>query len=527
MLSTARRQTDSLSASQFVWFCRAKTPSSTTMSQSSAPSLHWTLASVVVCLLYLACGWLGLLLSVPPGFAAPLYPAAGLALAFALVFGWRVLPAVAVGAMVVNAFVTSDRGLTLAHWWVPVCIGLGSAAQAGFGLWAVRRWVRQPMVLSEPRDIGLFFLLGGAVACLVSASCAALVLGLTGVLSAENWPLFWLTWWMGDTFGVLVAAPILLTLIGRPRADWAPRRLSVGLSLLVALGLLAVGINEAVRDDTLHAKYVFDTDTARLQTELNATLKEPLQAVQSVAAFYRLAAANAAVGADPRLTSLTHQEITRPWVKSKSLGLSLSWAEPVGGEVPTTGPAAGDASLQLRFVQTPTAANGDTSGWMEGFNLLSLPFARDSLNRALLTGETAVWLVPASGLGQAKTSHAPGSGIAALLFQPVFVGEPSTAAQRSQSLHGVVVGGFRIDALLKTLVGRVSPTLEACVLTEPAVMSAFTALSAACEKANSAQLQATLPLEWPIQGLQLRVFANTSDLPQSNHFGARALELCS
>jgi PAS domain S-box-containing protein len=495
------------------------------MSQSPAPApaLHWTLASVLVGLLYVACGWLSLLLTVPPGFAAPLYPAAGLALAFALVFGWRVLPAVAVAAIVVNAFMTSDRGLTLTHWWVPVCIGLGSAAQAGFGLWVVRRWVRQPMVLSEPRDIGLFFLLGGAAACVVSASCAALALCVAGVLSADNWPLFWLTWWMGDTFGVLVAAPIVLTLIGSPRADWAPRRLPVGLSLLVALSLLALGIVEAVREDALHAKYGFDTDTARLQTELNATLKEPLQAVQSVAAFYRLAAVNATVGEGPGLTPLTHQEITRPWVKSKSLGLSLAWAEPVGGELPTAGPAAGDASLLLRFVQAPTAANGDTMGWMEGFNLLSLPFARDGLNRALLTGETAVWFVPVDRLGQANASRAPGSSVAALLVQPVFVGEPSTAAERSQSLRGVVVGGFLVDPLLKTLVRRVSPALEACVLTEPAGMPEFTALSAACEKANSAQLQATFPLEWTNQGLQLSVFANISDLPQSNHFGPRAL----
>ncbi|MFY7941080.1 MAG: ATP-binding protein, partial [Burkholderiaceae bacterium] len=311
--------------------------------------------------------------------------------------------------------------------------------------------------------------------------------------------------------------------IGRPRGDWAPRRLPVGLSLLVALGLLAVGINEAVRDDALHVKYEFDADAARLQTELNAALKEPQQAVQSVAAFYRLAATHLNAAAGPGLTSLAHQEVTRPWAKWQSPGLSLAWAEPAAGELPSTGPTAGDASLLLRFVQTPGTASGETLGWTEGFNLLSLPFARDGLNRALLTGETAVWLVPVSALGSMQTTLPPGPEVAALFLQPVFVGEPSTAAERMQSLRGVVVGGFRIDPLLKKMVKRMSPELEACVFSGSAVMPEFSAHGAACEKANTAPLQATLPLEWPIQGLQLRVFANTSDLPQSKHFGARAL----
>ncbi len=497
---------------------------SPTMPPSPAPALHWTLASLLAGLLYLVCGWFGLLLSIPPGFAAPLYPPAGVALAVVLVFGWRVLPAVAVAAFVVNAFIASDRGLILTHWWVPLCIGLGAAAQAGVGLWAVKRWVRQPLALSEPRDIGLFFLLGGAFACVVSASCAALVLLAAGVLSTSSWPLLWLTWWMGDTLGVLVAAPIVLTFIGRPRADWAPRRLSVGLSLLVALGLLAVGIVQNVRDDAHHAKHFFDTEAARLRTEFNAALKEPVQAVQSVAAFYRLAGGDAPLGAGSGLTPQAHQEITKPWLKNQALGLSLAWAEPQVGDASTTGTPAGEAALALRFVQSPPANSGYAMGWLEGFNLLSLPAAREALNRALQTGETAAWLVPGNGLPPAAVaSQAPTAAVTAVLIQPVYVGEPNTSAQRLQSLRGVVVGGFPLDPLLKAAVQRASPNLQACVLTESGVAPGLAAERASCEAANSAELQTTLVLDWVNQGLQLRVFGNTNDFPPGAHFGARAL----
>jgi PAS domain S-box-containing protein len=487
--------------------------------------MHWVSASLLAGLLYLAAGWLGLFLSIPPGFAAPLFPPAGVALAFVVVFGWRVLPAVAVAAMVVNAFVTSDRGLTLAQWWVPVCIGLGAATQAGVGWWTIKRWVRQPLVLSDPRDIGLFFLLGGALACLVSASCAALVLWAAGVLSASSWLLLWLTWWMGDTLGVLVTAPMLLTLIGRPKADWAPRRLPVGLSLLVALSLLAAAIVQTLRDDADHAKLFFDSETAVLRSELNTALKEPVLAVQSVAAFYRLAVGDADIGTDTVLTSSVHDEITRPWLKNQPLGFSLAWAETMAVDAATVGVGAGTFALPLRFVQSSPSQSGDAIDWRLGFNLLTLPAARDALSRALQTGETAVWMVPARGLPPTSgdTSRAAAHGIAAVLIQPVFVGEPNTAAQRLQSLRGVVVARLPLDALINATLERTAPKLHACVLTEVAVSQGSLSHRDPCKQASSTELQTTLSLDWANQALQLRVIGNAGDVPPSAYFGARAL----
>jgi PAS domain S-box-containing protein len=496
------------------------------MPQPPAPTVHWTLASALVGLLYVAFGWLGIFLTVPPGLAAPLYPPAGVALAFVLVFGWRVLPAVAVAAFVVNAFVTSDRGLTLVQWWVPICIGLGAAAQAGVGLWCVQRWVRQPLVLSEPRDIGLFFLLGGALACAINASVATLTLLAAGVLSASSWPLLWATWWMGDTLGVLVAAPIALTLIGCPRADWAPRRLPVGLSLLVALILLAVGIRQTARDDALHAKHFFDADAARVQTAFTAALKEPWHAVQSVAAFYRMARGDATTEADTVLNPVAHQEVTRPWLKGAATALALAWAEPPRGDALTPDMSAADASLPLRFVQISPAATGNAIEWAEGSNLLSSPAAREALNQVLLTGELAVSLIPANELppGTVKDGRPIAAArVAALLMQPVFVGEPLTPQQRSQSLRGVVVGGFDVDSLLAGAVRQESPALRACLVMDHGTLGAAVAPLSACDEAQSAELRTTLAVEGAPRGLQLRVFANASDLPHTSHFGPRAL----
>jgi integral membrane sensor domain MASE1 len=58
---------------------------------------------------YFVVGWLALGLALPPGYAAPLYPPAGLALAVAVVHGRRALPGIALGSFAVNWLLPSGQ----------------------------------------------------------------------------------------------------------------------------------------------------------------------------------------------------------------------------------------------------------------------------------------------------------------------------------------------------------------------------------------------------------------------------------
>src|ERR1700704_1859714 len=52
-----------------------------------------------------------ILIAIPPSYAAPLYPAAGVAVASVLVFGSRMLVGVALGAFAANLLLDQARGL--------------------------------------------------------------------------------------------------------------------------------------------------------------------------------------------------------------------------------------------------------------------------------------------------------------------------------------------------------------------------------------------------------------------------------
>ena len=160
-------------------------------------------------LAYTLFGVLCLGLSYQVDHVSPFYLPAGIALAVMLVWGVSMWPAVALGCGTVAVLArVIEQGAVAPNVWILAAVcGLGGAAQAGLGVALVRRFVSQPLTLEEPRDIAWFLFLGGPVATLLNSGLAAGVVELLHMApEAGVWGVF-LTWWCGDTLGVLIAAP--------------------------------------------------------------------------------------------------------------------------------------------------------------------------------------------------------------------------------------------------------------------------------------------------------------------------------
>ena len=240
---------------------------------------------IVACtvLAYALAASLALLLISPAGYAAPLFPSAGIALAVVLCYGPVALPGVALGSLVVNIGLGAMRGNQgLALLAAPLLIAAGATVQAALGAALVRRYVTLPLALNGPRDVLLFCLLGAPLACLVNAGLATAALLAFGLLGSEAALTNAFTWWAGDTLGVLIAAPLVLTLIGLPREDWRPRRRTVGLPMLLALGLVAAGIFELSHLEHQRRQTAFERDADRLAGVAMTRLTLPLHALEAL-----------------------------------------------------------------------------------------------------------------------------------------------------------------------------------------------------------------------------------------------------
>src|SRR5437660_9095396 len=104
------------------------------------------LASLGLTFAYTASGKLALLLAVPPGFASPIFPPAGIAVAAMLIAGRAALPWVFLGSFLLNAWTAyavghGSDGTRLA---AAVIIAAASTLQAAFGGTVLRRTIGYP-----------------------------------------------------------------------------------------------------------------------------------------------------------------------------------------------------------------------------------------------------------------------------------------------------------------------------------------------------------------------------------------------
>ena len=188
-------------------------------------------------LIYAALGALGLFLAIPPGYASPVFPAAGFAVAAVLCHGNRVLPGVWLGSFVLNVGVSFSHGdLGFKTAAISALLGLGAMAQAYVAKMLIERW--QPETwrrLDNERDIALFMGITGPLACLTSATMGVTALCLTGIVPPASFLYSWMNWWIGDTLGAMIFAPLVMTFCLHDTSPWKERRKEIALPLIMVL----------------------------------------------------------------------------------------------------------------------------------------------------------------------------------------------------------------------------------------------------------------------------------------------------
>jgi signal transduction histidine kinase/CheY-like chemotaxis protein len=199
----------------------------------------WKLGSWTIA--YALLGKLGLLLAVPPGYATAIFPPAGIALAAMLVDGPITLPYTFLGSLVLNAWegYSVDNRLGFDELIIANGIAAASTIQAAAAGAVMRQFLRRPYAFVSARDLVRFVLLC-PVCGLVSPTISHAVMFGAGKIGLESLGASWMTWWVGDTLGMLVMVPIVLTWVGEPEQLWRRRRVSVALPMAAAFALFVV-----------------------------------------------------------------------------------------------------------------------------------------------------------------------------------------------------------------------------------------------------------------------------------------------
>ncbi len=196
------------------------------------------LAHLSLTLAYVATGKLALMLAVPPGYATPIFPPAGIAIAAMLIGGSATLPWTFLGSFLLNVWIGYSAGHRFGEISVAAAIVIAAASvvQAAVGGSVLRRVVGYPTRLDNGRELARFLLLSPTF-CLTSATLSLGGLLALDVVKLPELVASWISWWIGDTLGVLMALPLMLVIAGQPQTLWRSRAGPVAVPMLLFFAL--------------------------------------------------------------------------------------------------------------------------------------------------------------------------------------------------------------------------------------------------------------------------------------------------
>jgi signal transduction histidine kinase/ActR/RegA family two-component response regulator len=186
-------------------------------------------------LAYFAFAKIGLALASIHPSATPIWPPTGLALAAVMLRGYRVWPAIFLGAWLANATTAGSVSTSFA-------IALGNTLESLVGGYLIGRWSGGLRTFDSPAGVARFALVALVAATPISATIGVGSLTLAGFADSARFASTWLTWWLGDLAGALVITPVIVLWVRSGRAA-RPRKelLEAGavIALAVAVGILA------------------------------------------------------------------------------------------------------------------------------------------------------------------------------------------------------------------------------------------------------------------------------------------------
>jgi signal transduction histidine kinase len=272
---------------------------------------------------YFLTGQLALLLAIPPGYATAIWPPAGIALGCLLLWGSRYWIGVLLGSLLTNLVASLDatnyesilRSIMLA-----TSIGGGAALQATFGAKLLRRFVDQPVGLVNERDVLRFFAIGGPAVHLTNATWGTTTLLVAGAIPATAFAQHWWTWWVGDTIGALIFAPLIVMWLSGD-ATWSSRRTVVTAPLLFSLLAAIALFMYTSNSDWDHLKQRFAEDSAELSAVISKRIDLDIETMHSAGGL--LIAGQTMHREIDRETLLS---FTEPVLARRSELLGLAWA---------------------------------------------------------------------------------------------------------------------------------------------------------------------------------------------------------
>lgn len=200
--------------------------------------MNYFIITVWIAIVYFLFGYLGHTMAIPPGIATPVWPASGFSVAMVLLFGKKSWLGIFLGTFLVTIEpIVYNQAVPMTYliFWMSFSVGIGSLLQAIFAQWLINYTVANNIWKSA--NTFLLFSISTPLICIVSSSIGVTSLYMTDVITLEYTTNTWITWWLGDTVGVLLITPLILLL---QEDNYSVKNVFPLIALYLILGLITL-----------------------------------------------------------------------------------------------------------------------------------------------------------------------------------------------------------------------------------------------------------------------------------------------
>ncbi|MEK6898724.1 MAG: MASE1 domain-containing protein [Nanoarchaeota archaeon] len=203
------------------------------MNKRTSNILIYLISSIAIAVIYFFAGKLGLSLAYLNESASPVWFSSGIAVVVMVLFGYRFLPSIFIGAFLVN-FTTTPS--------IPVSIGIaiGNTLEAGIAGYLINRFAGGKEVFIKTKTAWKFFFIA-IVAPIISALIGISSLIYGNYLDKNQAFSVGLTWWIGDVMGIIILFTLILALYHKVPVHIKKKRyleLTISFVILISLSLI-------------------------------------------------------------------------------------------------------------------------------------------------------------------------------------------------------------------------------------------------------------------------------------------------
>lgn len=420
---------------------------------------------------YTLTGLASMWLTTTGSHVSQLYLAAGIGLGLTLGWGLSMLWAVGAGCasvvLIAQGWLHPELKLEVVGLEA-LLSGLGAALQAWLGIRLTVGRAGQPLHLDRPGAIVRFLVLAGPIACLTNAVVSVQTMAALGLIPAHTSTDYMVRWWAGDTMGVVLTTPLVLTLVGQPESLWRARRWVVGAPMVAATLLLGVAIHQVQNWDQERETAVFERDVTALADEVKLKLNGYVDAIEALHSVYQ---------ASDDVTAGEFATASRYWLQTLDGLQALGWAEHVTqpqlnhfeAQARAEGlvgyrvfnrdrltdervPAVGNEFIALRYIE-PKLGNERALG----LNILGLDPTRQAYEQALAANH------PVATRGFLLTQEMARQ-LGVVIYHPVYLPDRGSHTNGTHAVMGAVFLTLRMDDMVHAMLQGLPRYLRACLL---------------------------------------------------------------